>query len=300
MDRRKLLSRLGIGIGALLFSRNEIFANSEVKTEKKSILRIAHITDIHITTGDCSNRFLKCLEKIKTHNVDFFLNGGDTIMDASASTVERDQVKLQWEIWQKLRNEFANYPMYSCLGNHDMWWNINDKTDMMYGKDFAVKQLAIPNRYYSFKKGDWFFIILDSNNENAGSLDKQQMLWLESELSQLPTNASILIMSHYPILNSSTILVGGNHTDSKQITKLFYKHKDKSIHCISGHVHLLDKTVYNNVNYYCNGAISGFWWGDGDQDSAQKYWYHQTPPGYAIIDLYEDGTISNVYYPHNC
>ena len=80
---------------------------------------------------------------------------------------------------------------------------------------------------------------------------------------------------------------------------LFYKHKDKKINCISGHVHLLDSNVYNNVNYFCNGAMSGFWWENGDENSAQKYWYRQTPPGYAILDLYEDGTITSTYYAHN-
>lgn len=27
-------------------------------------------------------------------------------------------------------------------------------------------------------------------------------------------------------------------------------------------------------------------------------WVQQTPPGYAIIDLYEDGAVENRYMPH--
>ena len=181
----------------------------------------------------------------------------------------------------------------------NMWWAVKEKTDFMYGKDFVVKQLSIPNRYYSFKKEDWYFIVLDSNNDGGGAIDEEQMRWLENELNQLPANTSILIMSHYPILSGCTNVVGsGNHKDSKEITKLFYKHKDKTIHCISGHVHLLDATTYNGITYYCNGSVSGSWWGGADK--AQKSWYHQTPPGYTIIDLYKDGSMSNIYYPHNC
>jgi 3',5'-cyclic AMP phosphodiesterase CpdA len=198
-----------------------------------------------------------------------------------------------------LRGEFSEYEVHSCLGNHDMWWAAPNKNHEMYGKDYVVKQLNIPKRYYSFTKKDWHFIVLDSNNSNAGSLDKEQRIWLENDLENLPEGASVLIMSHYPILGVCTIIDGGNHTDSDYITALFHEHKDKKIHCISGHVHLQDSALYNRVHYYCNGALSGFWWEDGDKNSAGKYWYRQTPPGYTIIDLFEDGTMLNTYYPHS-
>jgi len=44
--------------------------------------------------------------------------------------------------------------------------------------------------------------------------------------------------------------------------------------------------VYNDIVYYCNGAVSGNWW---------KGSYHQTPPGFALINLYEDGTLDREY-----
>ncbi|MCU7549080.1 metallophosphoesterase [Chitinophagaceae bacterium LB-8] len=105
-------------------------------------------------------------------------------------------------------------------------------------------------------------------------------------------------MSHYPILGVSTIMEGGNHTDARYLTDLFSRHADKKITCISGHIHLQDAAVYNNVHYYCNGALSGFWWEDGNKESAGKCYYRETPPGYAILDLYEDGRVNNQYIPH--
>ena len=92
---------------------------------------------------------------------------------------------------------------------------------------------------------------------------------------------------------------GGMHTDYKYLVNLFYKHKEKVKTCISGHIHLLDNVVYNNVQYCCNGALSGFWWEDGDKNSAGKGYCQQTPPGYAIIDLFDDGTMHNAYHPHS-
>jgi predicted phosphodiesterase len=298
--RRQFIKSLGLTAGTIAFGGAISFAQ-EIKPEGKSkrLLRVAHITDIHITgENNAPNRFRKCLTEIKNHKVDFFLNGGDTIMAADYSDKTREEVLEQWKVWDELQKEFNGYEVYACLGNHDMWWAAPDISDPMYGKNYAMKKLDMLKRFYAFTKNNWHFIVLDSNNSNAGSLDEEQHVWLENYLDELPQGASVLVMSHYPILAVSTIPYGGNHTDSKYITKLFFKHQDKKIHCISGHMHLLDTAVYNNVNYYCNGSISGFWWGEGDMDSAAKYFYQETPPGFTIIDLFEDGTIENTYYPH--
>ncbi len=300
VSRRKVFKTLGLGIGAV-FLPTSVKASEPKLPESKSnkVLTIAHITDVHIRPEhNAPNRFRKCLSEIKKHRVDFFLNGGDTIYAADYKDIKRNRVVVQWNIWNELRSEISEFDIYSCLGNHDMWWAAPDKSDEMYGKDYVVKQLKIPNRYYSFDKKGWHFIVLDSNNEDAGSLDNEQRLWLERDLEKLENGSNVLIMSHYPILGVSTILDGGNHTDSEYITSLFYKHSDKKISCLSGHVHLLDKATYNNVDYYCNGALSGYWWEEGDDKSVGKYWYKETPPGYAIIKLFDNGAVENVYYPH--
>ncbi|WP_232233141.1 metallophosphoesterase family protein [Arenibacter algicola] len=300
IKRRQLIKNIGLATGAAMFGGVAIANEKERKGKEKPVLRVAHITDIHITSGNnAPERFRKCLNDVLKQRVDFLLNGGDTIMAADYDHITREEVLDQWSIWGELRNNFKDYDLYSCLGNHDMWWAAPDKTDAMYGKEYVVKQLNMPSRYYSFEKAGWHFIVLDSNNDNAGSLDEEQRKWLENELDRMNEGAAILVMSHYPILGVSTIPYGGCHTDSKYITKLFHKHRDKKIHCISGHMHLVDTAVYNDVHYYCNGSVSGFWWGDGDKDSAAKGWYHETPPGYTIIDFFDDGTLSNIYYPHS-
>ncbi|QTE39081.1 metallophosphoesterase [Mucilaginibacter gossypii] len=268
--------------------------------EKKRVLRVAHITGVHIRPEyNAPERFGRCIEEIKKHKVDFFLNGGDSIFAADYNNITRERVNEQWAIWKNARERFKGYEVYSCLGNHDMWWACPDKSDSMYGKPHVIAQLEMPGRFYSFEKHGWHFIILDSNNDNAGSLDAEQRKWLENDLASLRRGTPVLCMSHYPILGVSTIMEGGNHTDARYITNLFNKHRDKTITCISGHIHLLDEAGYDGVRYYCNGALSGFWWEDGDSDSAAKCYYRETPPGYAILDLFEDGSVSNRYYPHS-
>jgi Icc protein len=146
-------------------------------------------------------------------------------------------------------------------------------------------------------KSNWHFIVLDGNNSKI-SLDIEQFNWLEQELAKYP-NMPTLIMSHYPILGATQILVGGGHSDCKKLKDLFFKYPKKVRICLSGHNHLSDHTAYNGVQYCCNGAMSGFWWGKGDAESAGPGFYMETPPGYAILKMYADGTVENEYIPHH-
>lgn len=299
LKRREFVKGITLaGIGSLFTSA--ISAQETTSPKLKRLLRIAHITDVHLTSdNNAPQRFTACLEDIERHQVDFFLNGGDSIMAADYDSITRQQVIDMWDLWRDSLDKFQEVKMYSCLGNHDMWWAAPNKNDPMYGKQFAMEQLNMPSPYYSFDKAGWHFIVLDSNNDGGGALGQEQLQWLTDDLSRLAPETPVLVMSHYPILSAGTHAVGGNHKDALPITKGFYLHRDKNIHCISGHVHLLDRATYNNVQYYCNGSVSGFWWGEGDEQSAGKYWYHETPPGYAILDLFEDGSIQNSYYIHD-
>jgi Icc protein len=271
---------------------------SGIPGKKRQVLTIAHITDAHIRPqDDIPSRFKKCLEEVKKHKPDFFLNGGDSIFAADYKDVTRESVLAQWAAWDDSFKVLAGYEVYSCIGNHDPWWAAPDKQDEMYGVPYAVKRVGMPGRYYSFKKKNWHFMILDGNNEGI-RLGEEQMSWLQKELDLVPAGNHVLLMSHYPILSVTAAWSGGQHKDHVELRKLFYKHKDKVKVCLSGHQHLLDRNVFNNVHYFCNGSMSGYWWGKGDASSAGPYYYQETAPGYAMLKLYEDGSVENQYYEH--
>ncbi|WP_290795177.1 metallophosphoesterase family protein [Flavihumibacter sp. UBA7668] len=293
MKRRSFLSLAPLSLAGIPTAG---LANT-LSSESKPVLTLAHITDVHIRPDDdIPNRFLRCLETIKKNRIDFFLNTGDSIHAADYSDITRDRVLEQWKTWDNCMSSLKAYEVYSCIGNHDPWWAAPSKEDPMYGVAYAAKRASMPHRYYHFQKKNWHFIVLDGNNPGI-TLDPEQMEWLKLKLSEIKKGEFALLMSHYPILTVTGTFEGGQHKDHKELKKLFYQYKDQVKVCLSGHQHLLDRAWYNGVHYFCNGAMSGFWWGEGDKRSAAPYYYQETPPGYAILKLYADGSLENNYMP---
>lgn len=80
------------------------------------------------------------------------------------------------------------------------------------------------------------------------------------------------------------------HADYKELIALFAQYSNIKL-CLSGHIHLADHVRYNNISYFCNGAVCGDW--------RKAPFYRQTKAGYAIVDLYNDGSFTNTYLDYN-
>lgn len=297
MERRSALKNLG----GLLFTQPLI--DSQWQSENKPVLRVAHITDVHLKNEfEAPAKFVKCLHHLQrqTPKVDLILNGGDIVFDMNKENI--DTIDAQWKLFNHIMKSENNIPVKYCLGNHDIWWNENNKGQAVYGKQYSLDQLHLPKPYYSFEKSGWKFIILDSVHLDIddtwyiGKLGQEQFSWLENELKNTDVNTPVLVMSHIPILTATLMIeddivnkwqmLGGDmHTDTSRIISLFYKHPNVKL-CLSGHIHLRDKVQYNNVTYICNGAVSGAWWKGNRRETA---------PGYGIIDLFGDGSFQERY-----
>ncbi|SDD70888.1 Calcineurin-like phosphoesterase [Mucilaginibacter pineti] len=296
MERRSAIKNLG----GLLIAPAVVLNG---KNTNKPVLRIAHLTDVHLKNKfDAPARYARCLHHVQNQKpkVDFIMNGGDVVFDMNKENL--GTLEEQWKLTHRIMKAECNLPVNYCLGNHDIWWNENDKGQTLYGKKYALDQLQLAKPYYSFNKNGWKFIVLDSVHLDIddtwyiGKLGDEQLTWLETELQQTPANTPVLVMSHIPILTATNlidddtvnkwVMLGGDmHTDNAKIIKLFYKYPNVKL-CLSGHIHLREKLVYNNVTYLCNGAVSGGWW-EGNR--------RETPPGYGLIDLYADGNFEERY-----
>ncbi|MEO3407823.1 metallophosphoesterase [Mucilaginibacter sp. CAU 1740] len=298
MERRSALKN----IGGLLLAPSLALGNNTIKPGKPS-LRVAHITDVHLKDKfNAPARFTKCLHHLQqqTPKVDLVLNGGDVVFDMNKENI--DTINDQWKLMHNIMKNECSLPVNYCLGNHDIWWYEDDKGQAIYGKKYSMDQLQLAKPYYSMVKGGWKIIVLDSvhldidNTWYIGKLGDEQMTWLSDELKATDAKVPVMVMSHIPILtallmieddivNKWTMLGGDMHTDTAKIINLFYQHPNVKL-CLSGHLHMRDKVIYNNVTYLCNGAVSGAWW-EGNR--------RETAPGYGLIDLYADGTFNESY-----
>lgn len=319
MTRRDWMKATGLTAGALAagapllvapaLAAQEIPTPEAPSTARKRVLRIAHLTDIHIQPERrAAEGLAACLRHVQSLGdpPSMIFTGGDAIMDALKAT--RQRTREQWNLWHDVWKNENSLPVEHCIGNHDIWgWNKEKSgatgSEPEFGKRWAMDALGLAQRYRSFDRAGWHFIVLDSTHPRGESayearLDEEQFAWLESDLKTTPASTPILILSHIPILSASAYFDGDNektgdwqvpgawmHIDARRLKDLFARHSNVRV-CVSGHIHLVDRVEYNGVTYLCNGAVCGNWW---------KGAYQECREGYALIDLFSDGTFNNQY-----
>ena len=312
MNRRNFIRNTTLLTAAISGIENPITASAKNELYKKSSIKVAFISDIHVKPDEVSQagmrKALRHINNLKQKPA-FIINGGDSIMDALAA--DKIATQAQWDVWASILNSENKLPVYHCIGNHDIWgWQVKDesiKSDPLYEKNWVISQHSMSGRYYSFTKGRWHFIVLDSTQENNGGyiarLDEEQYQWLENELASVPKDTFICIVSHIPIISFcaamffNDMLPNGDwklsrvllHTDARRIKSLFTKYPNIKT-CLSGHIHLQDEVNYLGIRYFCNGAISGNWW---------KGAFQEFEPAYAVFDFQNDGNVSREMIEYN-
>lgn len=273
-------------------------------------VRIAHITDMHIgPDGPGVEGFTRALRNVQARDpkIDVILNTGDSIVDALGATKEWAQA--QWDAFNGVVKAECSLPIHHAIGNHDVWgWGLPaetpDSRDPVFPKEWAVRELGIPNRSYSFDLAGWRFLVLDSihlpeyaiGQAYTGKIDEEQFSWLVQQLEATPQSMPVCVASHIPILSACELLDGNNestgnwlvpgawvHIDARRLWALFWQHPNVKL-CLSGHAHQVEDLRYHSVKYLSDGAICGNYWNESDPS------YMGFTPGYGVVNLYMDGS----------
>ncbi|HEX6916372.1 MAG TPA: metallophosphoesterase [Chitinophagaceae bacterium] len=302
-DRRSFL-RNGFfaGLGIVGAGHIAAIAGSANETRKpERALRIAHITDCHSKPKAAAEKALKSVFRQINGMLDkpqLIINTGDSVLDANYTSA--GYVEECWNVWND-SVLCCGIPIQHAIGNHDVWImpDIQEQLRNRAGKRWCMQMLGLSSTFYSFEKGGWKFIALDSIGETGYRLDDVQFSWLEQELAA--SDKPVCIYSHVPIVSAAAMMYSLErrprsarkwqkemHADAKKLKDLFYRYPNVKL-CLSGHVHYIDEVEYLGVKYMCNGSVSGNWW-KGKLD--------EFPPAYAIIDLFTDGSVKKelVYY----
>ncbi|MGA2504959.1 MAG: metallophosphoesterase [Anaerolineales bacterium] len=280
-------------------------------------VRIAHITDMHIgPDGPGVEGFTKALHAVEARHpdIDLIINTGDSIGDALGAT--KGWVQAQWDAFTGVVKAECSLPIRHAIGNHDVWgWGLPAEeqnslsTDPLFGKGWAVQELGISNRYYSFDLGGWRFLVLDSTHlpefaigqVYTSKLDEEQFNWLVQQLEATPQSTPVCVASHAPILSACELLDGNNevsgnwvvpgafvHIDARRLWSLFWQHPNVKL-CLSGHTHQVEDLRYHGVKYLTDGAVCGNWWNGS---------YMDFPPGYVVVNLYKDGSSASEFFAY--
>ena len=284
--------------------------------QPRRALRLAHPTDIHVQPELRGGEGMRaCFEHMMSlgDHPDLIITGGDLPMDTGSTPEARSRV--QWDLFKRVLADTvpADLPLYHTLGNHDVFGRDKDKskasgTEAFYGKRWFLDNFGYERTYRSFDRAGWHFVMLDSIDLDAGGKDfvgrirGEQLDWLRHDLATTPATVPIIIISHVPIISVANyfdrddeewktdgpmleIKSSRMHVDCRDLDALFQKHPNIKL-CLSGHLHLLDRCVYNGITHICDGAVSGAKW---------KGPKRQTAEGYGLIDLFVDGTFAHRY-----
>lgn len=119
-----------------------------------------------------------------------------------------------------------------------------DTSSTPVGHGFTAQNRAEGTAYYSFDKGDFRFVVMDSVNPNGyadGSLDKPQFEWLKQTVSSA-TGKAVLVFSHHTsdTMSNPLVLTGGDFNLPRvlgpEVTEYLLS-QERVIAWVNGHTH---------------------------------------------------------------
>ncbi|MCH5599015.1 metallophosphoesterase family protein [Niabella ginsengisoli] len=193
-SRRKFIINAGLATAAIGAGNLKSFAfPSYARVHKGSAVRIGWITDVHHGfMKDATRRLQAFLAAASQRKLDFILQGGDFCHP----TPEAEPFV---QLWNQYKGE-----RYHVLGNHDMDLGTKEEVMELWG---------MKEKYYSFDKGDFHFVVLDCNyilkdgqyvdyansnyyidQQQRDLINPEQIDWLKNDLEK--TNKQCIIISH--------------------------------------------------------------------------------------------------------
>jgi predicted phosphodiesterase len=211
---------------------------------KPGTLKFAVIGDSG--TGDSNQyRLAKVFADIRQKfQYEFVIMAGDNMYGSQSAN---DYTKKFETPYKPILDQGIKF--YAALGNHDQPNQSNYKLFNMNGK-----------RFYTFKPRDGVrFFALDSNY-----MDKEQLDWLEKELTASGSDWKIVFF-HHPLYSSGSTH-GSDMALRDQLEPLFLKHSVDVV--INGHDHFYERIKpQKGIQYFVSGGAGKVRKGDIHEDA---------------------------------
>jgi alkaline phosphatase len=246
--------------------------------EPPSSLRVAMVTDLHHADKPASGsrHYRETLDKLeeaanqfKQDEPSFLVELGDLIDAAESVALEQRYLKTINEKFSAICPD-----RHYVLGNHCV--------DTLKKEEF-LGGVGQAESYYSFDRGDFHFVVLDSCFRSDGqpygrknskwtdaNIPAAELDWLESDLSA--TNKMVVVFAH------QRLDVSNNHgvKNNADVRKIF-ESSNKVLAVFQGHSHQNDLKEIGGIHYCTLVAMVE---GSGKERN-----------GYSVMDIGSDGTI---------
>ncbi len=180
---------------------------------------------------------------------EFALFTGDVIT-TGAATLEENQARIEGakEIIEKYYQDY-----YIAVGNHDI--ECGEDCLESWGEVFLSKESPL---YYSFDYGNTHFTVLFTGGPAKEAVDKEQLEWLEKDLSDT-RKANKIVVSHIPPVTFFKKSAKECHdlsclgNLSSQLVEIFQVNQVDLV--ISGHENAFDHKIVSGVDFVLSGNV---------------------------------------------
>jgi len=296
MNRRQLLALVG-SAGAAAYLEVPGYASAQ-PSDAPEDFDFSFFTDTHRqpelnANAGCAMAF----SRMRSHKVDFAIQGGDHIFDALGAPKQRS-LSL-FEMYDRTQQDLS-LQVHHTIGNHDCLGVYPQSGmqpgDSIYGKRYDEDHVG--KTYYSFDHKGVHFIVLDSigltpDRAYEGRIDATQVAWLAADLNTQPAAKLIIISVHIPLVSAIDNYTpvpatppahhGNTVVNSSELTQLFMGHNVLAV--FQGHTHINERVDWHGVPYITSGAVSGNWW-HGTRLG--------TPEGFTVVSI-RGGRLSTHY-----
>jgi 3',5'-cyclic AMP phosphodiesterase CpdA len=252
-------------IALLYFTACQISGNSPNDSTEKEF-SFAFLTDIHLKP-ESVEAFQMVIDTVNNMDVDFVLTGGDMVYDVLRGN--RQHADSLFTLFKSMSGQF-DMPFYPCIGNHELFAIYEESPEDSLHPDYkyGMYERYFGNTYYSFDHKGWHFLVLNSldaeNQRYIGSIDEQQLDWLQSDLAGVDPQTPIAVVLHIPLITSfRQVYPKPSNTqgyrglrNQDRLMEIMDGHNLKLV--LQGHLHWLeDINVMGKTRYITGGAVAG-------------------------------------------
>ncbi|MCP5064916.1 MAG: hypothetical protein GY936_21050 [Ignavibacteriae bacterium] len=221
--------------------------------------------------------FDRAVDEINLLQPDFVIMVGDMIQGVTTDT------SLIKEMWKEFKShaDKLTVPLYLLPGNHDI------SNEVMY--DYWNKNIGL--RYYSFKKNNSLFILLNTEEYRKtkdGELGKKQIDFVMNELEKNKEVDQTFIFFHRPLWVKGSAKHGGYN----EWLRINSKIKNRNTTLFAGHRHRL---IFNKSDGHKQIVLSATGGSLNEKILPQLGYFHH----YTIVTVDGDSSNTAIIKPGN-